>query len=127
MAEPLRHRQTKEAATDMFSLQPPRHIPTLPDLLGMYRRKVGKFGFRKLDCIEQRVEIGDRVGAEVGRKRKSVDPEAGLEGVVACASIENIEAEAALDRRSGCPANIGLSWARHHDCQRRRRRASIPV
>jgi hypothetical protein len=26
----LRHRQTKEAATDMFSLQPPRHIPTLP-------------------------------------------------------------------------------------------------
>ena len=30
MAEPLRHRQTKEAATDMLSLQPPRHIPTLP-------------------------------------------------------------------------------------------------
>src|SRR6202162_1259583 len=30
MAEPLRHRQTKEAATDMFSLQPPRHISTLP-------------------------------------------------------------------------------------------------
>ena len=28
MAEPLRHRQTKEAATDMLSLQPPRHIPT---------------------------------------------------------------------------------------------------
>src|SRR6478609_11332978 len=32
MAEPLRHRQTKEAATDMLSLQPPRHIPTLPRL-----------------------------------------------------------------------------------------------
>ena len=32
MVEPLRHRQTKEAATDMFSLQPPRHISTLPDL-----------------------------------------------------------------------------------------------
>jgi hypothetical protein len=30
--EPLRHRQTKEAATDMFSLKPPRHIPTLPIL-----------------------------------------------------------------------------------------------
>jgi len=30
MAEPLRHRQTKEAETDMFSLKPPRHIPTLP-------------------------------------------------------------------------------------------------
>ena len=26
MVEPLRHRQSKEAATDMFSLQPPRHI-----------------------------------------------------------------------------------------------------
>jgi hypothetical protein len=26
--EPLRHRQSKEAATDMFSLQPPRHIST---------------------------------------------------------------------------------------------------
>ena len=31
MAEPLRHRQTKEAETDMFYLTPPRHISTLPD------------------------------------------------------------------------------------------------
>jgi hypothetical protein len=30
MVEPLRHRQTKEAATDMFNLTPPRHISTLP-------------------------------------------------------------------------------------------------
>src|SRR5438105_4656745 len=30
MVELLRHRQTKEAATDMFCLQPPRHISTLP-------------------------------------------------------------------------------------------------
>ena len=30
MVEPLRHRQTKEAATDMLDLQPPRHIPTPP-------------------------------------------------------------------------------------------------
>jgi hypothetical protein len=29
MVEPLRHRQTKEAATDMFYLTPPRHISTL--------------------------------------------------------------------------------------------------
>ena len=28
--EPVRHRQTKGAATDMFDLQPPRHTPTLP-------------------------------------------------------------------------------------------------
>src|SRR6266851_9214061 len=32
MVEPLRHRQTKEAATDMFYLTPPRHISTLPRL-----------------------------------------------------------------------------------------------
>src|SRR5208282_729356 len=30
MVEPLRHRQTKGAATDMPGLPPPRHIPTLP-------------------------------------------------------------------------------------------------
>ena len=29
MVEPLRHRQTKGAATDMFNLTPPRHISTL--------------------------------------------------------------------------------------------------
>src|SRR6266481_4788161 len=28
--EPVRHRQTKGAATDMFSLQPLRHTSTLP-------------------------------------------------------------------------------------------------
>src|SRR5208282_2362122 len=28
-AEPLRHRQTKGAATDMLNLKPPRHTPTL--------------------------------------------------------------------------------------------------
>jgi hypothetical protein len=33
MVEPLRHRQTKEAATDMFNLTPPRHISTLPIVL----------------------------------------------------------------------------------------------
>src|SRR6516164_1291863 len=31
MAEPLRHRQTKGAATDMPGLPPTRHIPTLPE------------------------------------------------------------------------------------------------
>jgi hypothetical protein len=30
MAEPVRHRQTKGAATDMFDLQQPRHTSTLP-------------------------------------------------------------------------------------------------
>jgi hypothetical protein len=39
MAEPVRHRQTKEAATDMFDLQPPRHIPTLPILVVLTVRR----------------------------------------------------------------------------------------
>jgi hypothetical protein len=31
MAEPVKHRKTKEAATrDIFDLRPPRHISTLP-------------------------------------------------------------------------------------------------
>src|ERR1700724_3299823 len=33
MVEPVRHRRTKGAATDMFYLTPPRHISTLPILL----------------------------------------------------------------------------------------------
>jgi hypothetical protein len=32
MVEPVRHRQTKGAVTDMFDLQPPRHTSTLPNL-----------------------------------------------------------------------------------------------
>jgi hypothetical protein len=43
MAEPLRHRQTKEAATDMFSLQPPRHISTLPIATCGPKTVVGRF------------------------------------------------------------------------------------
>src|SRR5260221_10704604 len=31
--ELVRHRQTKEAATDKLYLPPPRHVPTLPFLL----------------------------------------------------------------------------------------------
>jgi hypothetical protein len=33
MVEPLRHRQTKGAETDMLGLTPPRHTPTLPIVL----------------------------------------------------------------------------------------------
>jgi hypothetical protein len=39
MVEPLRHRQTKEAETDMSNLQPPRHIPTLPWLCENARQR----------------------------------------------------------------------------------------
>jgi hypothetical protein len=44
MVEPLRHRQTKEAATDMFNLQPPRYIPTLPDSCRPCPRPTWLFG-----------------------------------------------------------------------------------
>ena len=36
MVEPLRHRQTKGAETDMFDLQLPRHISTLPLTTGTH-------------------------------------------------------------------------------------------
>src|ERR1700730_11128413 len=39
MADPLRHRQTKGAATDMVDLTPPRHIPTLPHPSHLDRRQ----------------------------------------------------------------------------------------
>ena len=35
MVKPLRHRQTKEAATDMFDLKQLRHTSTLPGHAGM--------------------------------------------------------------------------------------------
>jgi hypothetical protein len=43
MVEPLRHRQTKGAETDMPDLPPPRHIPTLPTCVdpGVYWEMVG--------------------------------------------------------------------------------------
>ena len=47
MAEPLRHRQTKGAETDMPSLPPPRHIPTLPDPVVHFRRAKGRFAIRR--------------------------------------------------------------------------------
>ena len=50
MVEPLRHRQTKEAATDMFSLQPPRHISTLPETEVPRRPRFGR------DRVESRHE-----------------------------------------------------------------------
>ena len=50
MAEPLRHRQTKGAATDMLNLKPLRHTPTLRIPAGRSRIAVmagqGKIGAR---------------------------------------------------------------------------------
>src|SRR5216684_6735796 len=55
MVEPLRHRQTKEAETDMFSLQPPRHIPTLPRL-----------------CEKSVVQVACRISVSISAMRKPV-------------------------------------------------------
>ena len=44
MVEPLRHRQTKEAETDMFSLQPLRHVWTLTAILEGKRTQLGHRG-----------------------------------------------------------------------------------
>ena len=48
MVEPLRHRQTKGAETDMPGLPPPRHFPTLP----VYREDVEDFmpGFTPMNA-----------------------------------------------------------------------------
>ena len=43
MAEPVRHRQTKGAATDMFDLPPPRHISTLRNPVAAVRFGKGPF------------------------------------------------------------------------------------
>ena len=42
MVEPLRHRQTKGAETDMPGLPPPRHFPTLPNLPIRWPRPEGQ-------------------------------------------------------------------------------------
>ena len=43
MVEPLRHRQTKGAATDMFYLTPPRHISTLHKADGAPQLAMSRF------------------------------------------------------------------------------------
>jgi hypothetical protein len=63
MAETLRHRQTKEAATDMFSLQPPRHIPTLPDLATEF-----------VAATEELASIADAGEAWRGPRRSATSP-----------------------------------------------------
>src|SRR5437899_1927502 len=51
MVEPLRHRQTKGAATDMFYLTPPRHISTLP--FSEVDARIGKVCFAPINGLRQ--------------------------------------------------------------------------
>src|SRR5580693_6957303 len=66
MADPLRHRQTKGAATDMVDLTPPRHIPTLP--------RAGPDGGTKRQILSTRQAaqqiFGTAVKGEVRRMRR---------------------------------------------------------
>jgi hypothetical protein len=85
MAEPVRHRQTKGAATDMFDLQPPRHISTLriPPVAG--RSSEGALTEPTADaraCRWELVKVPDRAATRVNRRRivipsgrRSADPE----------------------------------------------------
>ena len=54
MVEPLRHRQPKGAATDMFYLQPPRHISTLPILLQKSSQR-----FCEIRIGNNRIDVGE--------------------------------------------------------------------
>src|SRR6516164_7698809 len=102
MVEPLRHRQPKGAATDMFNLQPPRHISTLPDpalaACPLLRRLQGRpdvrrtvtnrrfcphseislqLDFRELDHLGQLLRVfRDELTDLAGRSRERHGPEA---------------------------------------------------
>jgi hypothetical protein len=67
MVEPVRHRQTKEAATDMFSLQPPRHISTLPSAAVR-----GSAAMRRLS--EQNLTFGGLDGTVVADPKATFAP-----------------------------------------------------
>ena len=83
--------------------------------------EVCKFRFGKLNVIKYRIEVVDRVHAEVWRKHESVvsmatrqritwTPNQDLfantrnKNVASCTAIENEIAEAAVDRGTGSPA-----------------------
>ena len=61
MVEPLRHRQSKEAATDMFSLQPPRHIPTLPEASFRYLAPIRPKSRVKPTCRDSSTDAIDPI------------------------------------------------------------------
>src|ERR1035437_10344902 len=72
MVEPLRHRQTKGAATDMFYLTPPRHISTLPRLcensdIGLARRKSISIAMNK-----KRIALAITIGLRYDCQRGSI-------------------------------------------------------
>ena len=73
MAEPLRHRQTKEAATDMLSLQPPRHISTLPRRFGCLPLTSGLHPINRHSQVSEHFSnVRHRSNSTLGRDLKIV-------------------------------------------------------
>ena len=74
MVEPLRHRQTKGAATAMFYLMPPRHISTLPKaVLGAYLSDVRFTPDERTSASASRVEaVPQHVAGRRARKDRAL-------------------------------------------------------
>ena len=74
MVEPLRHRQTKGAETDMLDLTPPRHVSTLPrsGALNRASRKRGPFHVRAGQKTPPVIGFGAPVvvAKEIGKPRR---------------------------------------------------------
>src|SRR5450830_1636825 len=67
MVELVRHRQTKEAATDMLYLQSPRHISTLPRLCENFNvRRARRSIFEKLRDMRTDNAADIRLNAMLG-------------------------------------------------------------
>jgi len=69
MDDPLRHRQTKGAETAMVSLQPPRHIPTLP--FASFQRAARLRDMSAMPPIAIAVDASQRTDAMSGLMRCS--------------------------------------------------------
>jgi hypothetical protein len=74
MVEPVRHRQTKGAVTDMFDLQPPRHTSTLPNLPVLERAREGPESLRVFGRLPV---AGVRGCTEAGVRKASREETAG--------------------------------------------------
>src|SRR6516165_352692 len=96
MADPLRHRQTKGAETAMVSLQPPRHIPTLPKLR-LRRKHPMSASTRSRQSAPQRKALLDHLvgaGGQAGRHVKA-------ERLGGCQVDHELEPAGLLDRQVG--------------------------
>src|SRR6266550_7702984 len=74
MVEPLRHRQTKGAATDMSYLMPPRHISTLPRRPSLaHRRSLKAWAHRSAGWYEAGFQIAPQRHHQLARQRYDGD------------------------------------------------------